>query len=180
MFQGHHLKQPTNPAYDPWLAQQRQAAFIRDAQDKARKESKKRVIKMSGAIWCNINDPETNVKGQVGHAFSDQDPDAQQYRQTRKVKQATGNSYGQTTYQDREEVTTVIDMCGYHVRKQMPFQADNEQAPAIEASIEDAEKDALEAERDMWRDKYDAERGRGTPVNPSPNAPLGYYGNKAA
>jgi hypothetical protein len=116
---------------------------------------------MSGVIWCNINDPETNVKGQVGHAFSDQDPEMQQYRQTRKVKQATGNSYGQTTYQDREEVTTVIDMCGYHVRKQMPFQADNEQAPAIEASIEDVEKDALEAERDMWRDKYDAERGRG-------------------
>ena len=116
---------------------------------------------MSGSMWCNINDPETNVKGQVGHAFSDADPDAQQYRQTRKVKTATGNSYGQTTYQDREEVTTVIDMCGYHVRKQMPFQADNELAPAIEASIEDDETESLEAERDMWRSKYDAERGRG-------------------
>lgn len=116
---------------------------------------------MSGTKWCNINDPETNVKGQVGHAFSDQDPDAQSYTQTRTIKVNTGNSYGRSTYQDREEVTTVIDMCGYHVRKQMPFQADNEQAPAIEASIEDDEKESLEAERDMWRSKYDAERGRG-------------------
>jgi hypothetical protein len=144
-----------------WQQQQQYAAYQKQNQARINQQrtinqlhTKVKERNMSGVLWCNINDPETNVRGQVGHAFSDQDPDAQQYRQTRKIKVETGNSYGKTTYQDREEITTIIDMCGYHVRKQMPFQADNEQATAIEA----AEVESVQAERDMWKAKYEAEK----------------------
>lgn len=76
---------------------------------------------MSNALWCDINDPETNVKGQIGHSFSDRDEDMQHFRNTHTVKVPTGNSYGRATYQDREEITTEMHVCGYHWRKQNPF-----------------------------------------------------------
>ena len=107
---------------------------------------------MSEVKWCDINDPETNVKGQTGHSFSARDIGARTFTQTRMVPVATGNSYGTATYQNRTEVTEVIDICGYHFSKQNPFQTGDD-TKAIEA-------ESVEAERDMWRAKYEAATGQ--------------------
>jgi hypothetical protein len=117
---------------------------------------------MSNAAWCNVNDPETNVKGQIGHAFDSNDPDKQHFTQTRKVNIPTGNSYGNATYQERQEVTEIVDFCGYHWQKQNPFRPP---APIpIESEIESVEHDADESEAEMWRAKYEAERARTRPM----------------
>ncbi len=96
---------------------------------------------MSNSLWCNIDDPETNVPHQIGHSMSIDDPDRQHFEQTRTVQVPTGNSYGRATYQDRQEVTTSIDMCGYHWRKQNPFSA-QEDAPK-EITVDEENEDFL-------------------------------------
>lgn len=57
---------------------------------------------MSSVLWCD--------KGE--HAFSVKDPDRRHFTQTATVEVPTGNSYGRTTYQQREEVTEELDICG--------------------------------------------------------------------
>lgn len=108
---------------------------------------------VSQSLWCDVNDPETNVKGQIGHSFSAKDLNRQHFEQTQQVAVPTGNSYGHTTYQARDEITVEMDMCGYHAGKQNMFQA----APN---SIEAAEAEAVESEAEMWKAKYEAERIR--------------------
>src|ERR1700733_240759 len=77
-----------------------------------------RIGPMSQSAWCNINDKETNAPFQVGHAFNADDEDREHFTKTRKVNVETGNSYGRPTYQERQEITETLDMCGYHSRKQ--------------------------------------------------------------
>lgn len=120
---------------------------------------------MSRAEWCNINDKETNAPFQVGHSFNGDDEDREHFTKTRTVNVPTGDSYGRRTYQERQEVTETLDMCGYHARKQAGlFQ--NNVPPAIEAtsvtsdSIADVEAESEQSEADMWRAKYEAERAR--------------------
>jgi hypothetical protein len=100
--------------------------------------------------WCNIDDPETNAPHQVpGHAFPDSDPDMQRFSQTRTVRQQTGDNYGQPTYQDRQIITTEIVMCGYHWRKQNPFQPTentNEKPKAI--ALDEQNEDYLKGYHD--------------------------------
>jgi hypothetical protein len=117
---------------------------------------------MTDASWCNINDPETNVIGQEGHAFNSEDPDAQRFTQTRRVNVPTGDSYGRPTYQERQEVTEVINICGYHWAKQNPFRQNEPTAiPAdIVTDIDEAETAAATADADMWRARYEAEKAR--------------------
>lgn len=109
---------------------------------------------VSQCLWCDVNDPVTNVKGQIGHSFSAKDLNRQHFEQTQQVAVPTGNSYGQTTYQARDEITVEMDMCGYHAGKQNMFQTDS--ATAIEA----VEQAATESEVDMWKAKYEAERAK--------------------
>jgi hypothetical protein len=71
---------------------------------------------MANVIWCDQDDPKTNIVGQVGHPFSDQDADMQRLTWTRKVP---NERYG--TMDNVDEVKT---FCGYHWRKQSPFQAE--------------------------------------------------------
>lgn len=79
---------------------------------------------MTTVEWCSIADTETDIPHQVpGHPFPSTDPDMQHFTQTRTVEVPTGNNYGRPTFQDRQEVTTELYMCGYHWRKQNPFQA---------------------------------------------------------
>jgi hypothetical protein len=117
---------------------------------------------MSQAAWCNFDDPDTNVIGQIGHSFNADDPDRQHFTQTKRVNVPTGNSYGQATYQERQEVTEVIDFCGYHWEKQNPFRAREPIAlPATTvADIDTAEMEAATADADMWRARYEAEKAR--------------------
>lgn len=68
---------------------------------------------MSQAIWCD--------KG--AHAFSEKDEERQHFTQTRTVKLHTGNSYGNDTYQDRQQVTDEIDICGPCWKSANPFGA---------------------------------------------------------
>src|SRR5277367_5564157 len=89
---------------------------------------------MSDAAWCNINDKETNAKFQVGHSFNADDEDREHFTKTRTVNVETGNSYGRKTYQERQEVTETLDMCGYHSRKQAGLFQNDPQPEAIEAS----------------------------------------------
>jgi hypothetical protein len=113
---------------------------------------------MSQSAWCNINDKETNAPFQVGHAFNADDEDREHFTKTRKVNVETGNSYGRPTYQERQEVTETLDMCGYHSRKQAGlFQA----TPEITAEvIDDIEAEADQADADMWKARYEAEKAR--------------------
>lgn len=111
---------------------------------------------MSQAAWCNINDPETNAPKQTGHAFDTDDPDREHFTKTRQVQVETGNSYGRTTYQERQEITESLDMCGYHSRKQAGlFQKTPELVTA--ETIEDIEADADQADAEMWKARYEAE-----------------------
>lgn len=115
---------------------------------------------MSQAGWCNINDPETNATFQIGHSFSMGDEDKEHFTKTRSVSIPTGNSYGRATYQEREEITETLDMCGYHARKQAGL---FDQTPAITATVEDieaAEADAADANAEMWKARYEAEKAR--------------------
>jgi hypothetical protein len=120
--------------------------------------------KMTDASWCNINDPETNVIGQQGHSYNAEDPDAQTFTQTRKINVPTGDSYGRTTYQERQEVTERISICGYHWAKQNPFRPNVPEAlPATTISdIDEAELDAADASAEMWKARYEAEKARRT------------------
>lgn len=71
---------------------------------------------MSQALWCDKGD----------HAFSAKDPNKQHFTQTQTIEVPTGNSYGRTTYQAREEVTEELDICGPCWSKANPFSPDNE------------------------------------------------------
>lgn len=117
---------------------------------------------MSQAAWCNFDDPETNVVGQIGHSFNADDPDRQHFTQTKRVNIPTGNSYGQPTYQERQEVTEVIDFCGYHWAKQNPFRPREPIAISSTtiADINEAEIAAADADASMWKARYEAERAR--------------------
>lgn len=114
--------------------------------------------KMADTIWCEIDDPETNMTNQIGHPFSSKDPDKRHYSDTRTVDVPTGNSYGRTTFQQREEVTEEFDMCGYHYRKQNPFLARNK--PEIPAPETSKTLDELEREDQEYRAGYDAAMDR--------------------
>lgn len=114
-------------------------------------DTSERIGPLSGVSWCDIDDKETNVKGQVGHPMSTKDPDRRHFTQTANARALTGNSYGTPTYQESQEVTEVIDVCGYHWRKQNLFQAPEPSA------LESAEVEAAKAEAKMWRTKYEAD-----------------------
>lgn len=106
---------------------------------------------MSISLWCDIDDPETNAFGQSGHAFSSKDPDKRHFAQTQTVSVHTGNSYGSPTYQDRQEVTEELDMCGYHWRKSNPFLAKNKPEIPAPPTLQD-----LEETNSEWQAGYDA------------------------
>lgn len=103
---------------------------------------------VSETVWCDIDDEKTNsyLGGIPGHPFPAKDPDRQRFTQTRQVPVPTGNSYGVPTYQEHTQVTTEMDVCGYHWAKQNPFQQTPRKAQALEAAEEynqgwqDAEK----------------------------------------
>lgn len=113
---------------------------------------------MSHVLWCDIPDPDTDVKGQVGHPFTAKDPERQHFSQTRMVPVVTGNSYGRTTYQEREEITEEMDICGYHWRKQNPFQAHKEALPEGPNGRHEKQKtlQELEEEDEEYRRGYAA------------------------
>jgi hypothetical protein len=116
---------------------------------------------MSVAAWCNINDPETNVLYQIGHPFNGDDEDREHFTKTRSVSVETGNSYGRATYQERKEVTDSLDMCGYHARKQAGlFNAPPPDQAALTAEIVEAETAAADADAEMWKARYEAEKAR--------------------
>lgn len=100
-------------------------------------------------LWCEFGGWEN------GHPFSEKDPDYQVYRQTQKVKVPTGNSYGTTTYQNREKVTDVIVICGKHVQEMTrSFRKDTpEVEPPQVATLQD-----LEEEDSDYRRGYEARR----------------------
>lgn len=102
---------------------------------------------MSTALWCDIDDPETNALGQIGHSFSQKDVDRRHFAQTAQVEVQTGNSYGNPTYQNRQEVTDELDMCGYHWRKQNPFLAKNTPEIPAPPTLADLEKESDDYER---------------------------------
>lgn len=110
---------------------------------------------MGSALWCDVDDPEMNIPNYVGHPFPAKDPDRKHFAQTEMVQVPTGNSYGQTTYQQREEITEEIEMCGYHrMKMQNPFQTrrqitngEKEEQPTLED---------LEMEDEQYRAGYDA------------------------
>lgn len=102
---------------------------------------------MPATLWCSINDPETNYTHHIGHPFPANDPDRTHYAQTRVVQRNTGNSYGRVTYQDQEEITDEVDICGYHGKANF-FQTKKEiPAPTL---------DELEKETTSWQEGYDA------------------------
>ena len=110
-----------------------------------------RESKMSDVIWCDIGDPETDIKGQVGHPFSSKDINAQHFEQSQTVAVPTGNSYGQTTYQERQRVTQTLDICGYHWARQNPFQAPTDTAKALIDRTE-----VLGEQNEQWQAGYEA------------------------
>lgn len=101
---------------------------------------------MSNALWCNIDDAKTNAIGQIGHAFSETDPERQHFTKTQSINMQTGNSFGTPTYQQRQEVTETLDICGYHWRKQNPFQPSDKEATLRE----------LEAENENYQRGFEA------------------------
>lgn len=113
---------------------------------------------MANTIWCEIDDSKTNMPNQIGHPFSAKDPDKRHYSDTREVDVPTGNSFGQTTYQTRQEVTEEFDMCGYHYRKQNPFLARNK--PEISPPETSKTLDQLERDDAEYRAGYDAAMDR--------------------
>jgi hypothetical protein len=93
---------------------------------------------VSVALWCD--------KGE--HAFSAKDPDKRHFSQTREVDVPTGNSYGATTYQTRQEVTDELDICGPCYLQTDPFKATPK---ALQPTV-----DVLEQEDEQYRAGYDA------------------------
>ena len=77
--------------------------------------------------------------------------DRKHFAQTQMVPNLTGNSFGRPTYQDREEITEELDMCGYHWRKQNPFQAKAKPEIPAPPTLED-----LEVEDENYRAGYEA------------------------
>jgi hypothetical protein len=129
--------------------------FIQLAPDES-----EQVSPMSQSAWCNINDKETNAPFQIGHAFNADDEDREHFTKTRKVNVPTGDSYGRPTYQERQEITETLDMCGYHSRKQAGL---FQKTPEITAEvIDDIEAEADQADADMWKARYEAEKARRT------------------
>lgn len=89
---------------------------------------------MSQAMWCD--------KGE--HAFSAKDPDRQHFTKTATVEVPTGNSYGRATYQQREEITEQLDICGPCWKAGNDFskrQPERPEIPPEKATIEDLERD---------------------------------------
>jgi hypothetical protein len=104
---------------------------------------------MSKAMWCDIDDADTNAFGQTGHPFSSLDLEAQHFSNTRHEQRYTGNSYGTPTYQEQEVIVSEVDMCGYHMRAKNPF---GKKSPeAIAATVAEDE----ESNRN-WQEGYDA------------------------
>jgi hypothetical protein len=68
--------------------------------------TRKKVVKvMSAPIWCDIDDPQTNAIGQIGHPFSAKDTGKQHYTKQNEKK----NRYDETVIEQED-----IDICGYH------------------------------------------------------------------
>jgi hypothetical protein len=101
---------------------------------------------MSGVLWCD--------KGE--HAFSRKDKFKRHFEDTHEVEVYTGNSYGNPTYQPRQEVHEEIDICG------VCWAADNPFTSPEPTAIEAVEAEAAESEADMWRAKYEAEAAKNT------------------
>lgn len=161
MFQGHKLTEHTNGCncYD---CTQKMKIRLNSMYGKERinlqPDTTERIGPMSASLWCNINDVETNATYQIGHAFSEADEDREHYTKTRTVEIPTGNSYGRATYQERQEVSETIDVCGYHARKQAGL---TQNAITVTAEdIDTVEEGATQAEADMWRARYEAEKAR--------------------
>jgi hypothetical protein len=102
---------------------------------------------MSTALWCDKGD----------HSFSAKDPDKQHFSQTQTVSVNTGNSYGRATYQDRQEITEELDICGPCWKKTNPFQPQEEAEKLPKALTVDAETEEYlrgyhdaKAEVDLW------------------------------
>lgn len=95
------------------------------------------------SLWCEFGGWEN------GHPFSSKDTEYQIMRQTKQVQKLTGNSFGQPTYQDREEVTDTIVICGRHIAEMTKsFRApEAKEIPTLES----LEKDDAE-----YRAGYDA------------------------
>ncbi len=100
----------------------------------------RQVKHVSVALWCD--------KGQ--HAFSEKDENRQHFTQTKKVDVLTGNSYGQPTYQQRQEVTEELDICGPCWAKGNDFE------PAKVAEINSPTLDELEQDDENYRAGYAA------------------------
>lgn len=109
---------------------------------------------MSTALWCDKGD----------HAFSAKDPFKQHFSQTQTVTVPTGNSYGRATYEERREVTEELDICGPCWSKANPFSPDQAPKTAINSQYGqdtlEAEIDAAQAETQMWKTRYEAEKAR--------------------
>lgn len=108
-------------------------------------EQQREAVTMAGTLWCEINDPETNLLHQIGHPFPENDPNRETWTRTRTEQVQTGNSYGKPVFQDRERVTYEMDICGYHFAKQNPFQSN---APEVEASSADKTEEYLRGYKD--------------------------------
>jgi hypothetical protein len=78
---------------------------------------------MAQVLWCNADDPDTNLPYQVGHPFSADDPGQKHYAQTELVDVPVGDDYGRPYTQKRERVTEEFQLCGYHYNKSRPFAA---------------------------------------------------------
>ena len=81
---------------------------------------------MSSALWCDKGD----------HAFSAKDPNKQHFSNTHTVSIPTGNSYGRVTYQERQEVTEELDICGPCWAKTNPFSPDGKAAHELVADTQ--------------------------------------------
>jgi hypothetical protein len=89
-----------------------------------------RTIYMSNALWCD--------KGE--HAFSAKDPEKQHFTKTQTVQVLTGNSYGNPTYQPRQEITEELDICGPCWKSGNDFSAKQINGPK-KPTLEDLERD---------------------------------------
>lgn len=98
---------------------------------------------MSGAIWCD--------KGE--HAFSAKDPDKQHFTKTQSVDVMTGNSYGQPTYQPRQEIVEELDICGPCWKSGNDFAAKQINGPKDPAT---KTLDELEKDDEQYRAGYEA------------------------
>lgn len=77
-------------------------------------------------MWCNVDDEETNVIGQVGHPYPNSDTNAHRFAETH-----TTNERG---YQ--EDIEQVMRYCGYHWERRNPFRPGKH---AIQAQVEKVE-----------------------------------------